>query len=520
MRTIASSALEEAVMRARNRRLTVISLAALLVAGCGTTSGPAPSSDPGAKAGGKPGPVAITIADSQPGGKPSNLPLAEFKRQVEQLSGATMTVSIVPEAVQDADPPGSDIAVIDKLKSGTFQMAVVPARAWSAAGVTSLKALQAPFLFESDEHVAAVVNDPAIAKDLLSGLEGSGVTGLTLFPESLRHLFSFGPPMLSPADVKGKAIRAISSLETTELIEALGGTAVDPLGDAYQQGIDAGTIQGTDSGFVLSLVGSNRTATATGNVALYAKVMTLAINTSFWTGLTDAQRTIITTASDATRSWAIVNQTKDAAAAAEFCVGGGTVVLADAHGIAAFRAAGAPIYAALEADPVTKRAIGAIREQVPKSSAAPVVACEPTVSTIVPARGELPNGIYRVEYSDAYLRSWSVTDVNSQHGIWTYRLQDGHWTIDQVADDITDHRPGSTRSRDTISIGDGTATPGSRSSTSRGQLRSTATCRSRPRPARPRAGRSVCRSSGSATSPRVSHFVIEDRRPTRSGGRR
>ena len=61
-------------------------------------------------------------------------------------------------------------------------MAVVPARAWSAAGVTSLEALQAPFLFESDEHVAAVINDPAITKDLFTGLEGSGVTGLTPSP--------------------------------------------------------------------------------------------------------------------------------------------------------------------------------------------------------------------------------------------------------------------------------------------------------------------------------------------------
>ena len=126
-----------------------------------------------------------------------------------------MTVTILTGREPDADPPGSDGPVIDKVKSGAFQMAVVPARAWSAAGVTSLKALQAPFLFESDEHVAAVVNDAAITKDLFSGFDGSGVTGLTLFPESLRHLFSFGEPMLTPADVKGRTIRAISSLETT-----------------------------------------------------------------------------------------------------------------------------------------------------------------------------------------------------------------------------------------------------------------------------------------------------------------
>ena len=32
-----------------------------------------------------------------------------------------------------------------------------------------------------------------------------------------------------------------------------------------------------------------------------------------------------------------------------------------------------------------------------------------------------------------------MSDINYQHGIWTYRLEDGRWTIDQTADDITDH---------------------------------------------------------------------------------
>ena len=51
--------------------------------------------------------------------------------------------------------------------------------------------------------------------------------------------------------------------------------------------------------------------------------------------------------------------------------------------------------------------------------------------TIKPDGGDLPDGIYRVEYTDEYLAGWGVTDINFQHGIWTYRLEDGHWTIDQ-----------------------------------------------------------------------------------------
>jgi TRAP-type C4-dicarboxylate transport system substrate-binding protein len=424
-------------MRAGARLLTALSLAAIVVAACGggEQSAQPPAPDAGAKAGGRPGPIAITIADSQPADKPSNRPLAEFKRQVEQLSGGTMTVTIVTRAVDDV-APGSDAAVIDRVRQGTFQMAVVPARAWSAAGVTSLKALQAPFLFDSDEHVAAVVDDAGITADLFSGLDGSGVTGLTLFPESLRHLFGFDKPFLAPADVRGRTIRAITSPETTALIEALGGTAVDPADDAYQRGVDDGTIQGTDSGFVLATVGDpNRSATATGNVALYAKVMTLVINSALWSGLDDAQRAIITTASDATRAWAVANQENDTAAAAAFCAGGGTVVLADAASIAAFRAAEAPVYTALEVDPATKRAIAAIRALAASTSRATVEACGPAddASTLVPHGGDLPNGIYRIEATEAYLKSGFPEYVETSAGIYTFTLRDGRWSFDYVA---------------------------------------------------------------------------------------
>ena len=211
---------------------------------------------------------------------------------------------------------------------------------------------------------------------------------------------------------------------------------------AISRASTTGTIHGTDSGFTLAAAGGpNRLSTATGNVALYAKVMTVVINSALWTGLDDAQRAIIMTASDATRAWAIANQTKDTEAAAQFCAGGGTVVLTDAPSIAAFRAAEAPVYAALEADPATKRAIAAIRARAAGTAAAAVEACEPVIdaTTLVPDGGDLPNGIYRIEYTDAYLKGWGVSDINFQHGIWTYRLDDGHWTIDQKADDIMDH---------------------------------------------------------------------------------
>ena len=68
----------------------------------------------------------------------------------------------------------------------------------------------------------------------------------------------------------------------------------------------------------------------------------------------------------------------------------------------------------------------------------------PDGNTIVADGGDLPDGIYRVEFSDEYLAAHGLDAgmVANNHGVWTFVLKDGHWTFDQVAPDITDHAQG------------------------------------------------------------------------------
>ncbi len=89
-----------------------------------------------------------------------------------------MKVNVVTEASADAADPGGDEPVIEKLRSGGFEMAVIPARAWSTAGVTSLAALQAPFLVQSDAQMDAVVRDDELVVETCSpGSTPSASTG-------------------------------------------------------------------------------------------------------------------------------------------------------------------------------------------------------------------------------------------------------------------------------------------------------------------------------------------------------
>ena len=418
-------------------------LAAVVVAGCGTAapSMNAPAPDPGDKTGGQSGPLTITVVDSQPQGKPSNLPLAEFAKQVASSSGGSLAVTVVADKLGDKAPGASDAAVIEGVRNGEFEMAVVPTRAWSDEGVMSFMALQAPFLVESDEHAAAIVSDEDISAQVFSGLDGTGLTGLVLFPEGLRHLFGFGEPILTPTDMAGRQIRTIRSRDTDAIIAALGGVPIEAEIDSKRAD---GTIRGAEISFALASSDPKfGLPIATGNVVPYAKVDSLVVNQGFWESLSDADRRIIQDAADATRTWAIENVGTDADAAARYCTIGGSVVLADPDSVDQFRAMSSDLVTVLARDATTDALMTKMRDAAKGISPKPVEACEaPIALTIEPDGGDLPDGIYRVEYTDEYLEGWGVADVNFQHGVYTYQLEDGHWTIDQLANDITDHLTG------------------------------------------------------------------------------
>ncbi|WP_267278065.1 hypothetical protein [Arthrobacter sp. CDRTa11] len=78
--------------------------------------------------------------------------------------------------------------------------------------------------------------------------------------------------------------------------------------------------------------------------------------------LSQAQRQVLKDAAAATPTWAAGAMTAAANDAASFCKEGGTIVTATEDEIAVFKAAGAPVYAMLEADPETKTRISKIRD--------------------------------------------------------------------------------------------------------------------------------------------------------------
>jgi TRAP-type C4-dicarboxylate transport system substrate-binding protein len=395
--------------------VSVLALAVLTLAGC--------NGDEATKAGGSGASVTLRVGTDENPGRLAGLQVEEFARRVEDLSGGKLRIEPVWEAagkgIRDWDQRVARMVV-----GGELELGMVPARAWDTEGVTSLRALHAPFLVTSDELLDQVVAGE-LADEMLAGLKGAGVVGLTLVPEGLRHPFAFGEPLLSATDYAGARIRAPRSDVAYALFESLGASADDLVDPEFEQAVSEGSVAGAESS--LGLVNSlPAVAVATGNVTFYPKVNSLVVNAETFAALDEGQREVLERAAAQTRAWAIDAMPTDVEQAQAYCEGGGSIVHANEADIASLQTAAAPVYDELERDAQTRSLIDAIRDLKSQATVADPAPATCDGSTDGPTGGSdggdpsVLDGVYRTSFTLADLeRSPLLEDVGE--------LQDENW---------------------------------------------------------------------------------------------
>ena len=166
--------------------------------------------------------------------------------------------------------------------------------------------------------------------------------------------------------------------------------------------------------------------------------------------LTDEERGLLREAAATTSVWVGEHREHEDTAVATHCRNGGILVLATASDVAEIVAAAAPVYAELEADPLTKRLIGEIRAIVDAPREQPAYAPE-ACGSLVAATAEPPaslapaddpsalNGSYRADISVAYLVSKGLnkTEAGFNGGIFTITFKDGVFSHHLDRDDST-----------------------------------------------------------------------------------
>lgn len=370
--------------------------------------------------------VVLTFASPDAETEPNGPAIKQFARELERRSGGTMQIDVAwdvtPEGVDDWDQ-----VTAEKIADGTFDLGLVPTRAWDVLGVTSLQALNTPFLIESDEAMRAVVASD-LRPDLLAGLPTAGVTGIDLWPSEMRRFFGLDEPLLRPAEFQGADIRSPTSRTVTTYLEALGANVVQTARGAPGQ-------RGLESSFAIAGAGG----IATGNVVPFPKIETLVANDALRSRLHPGQWDVLSDAAAATRRGQLESFPTEEALARTFCESG-EIVGASRSDLAAFHEVGEQVRTVLERDSATARLIDAIEEVVATVPAAPAITTCPNQDPQASAPADdthALDGVYRFRVERADLVQGGVSDptlLRDNTGLFTWTFDSGAWHYQQKAD--------------------------------------------------------------------------------------
>jgi TRAP-type C4-dicarboxylate transport system substrate-binding protein len=90
------------------------------------------------------------------------------------------------------------------------------------------------------------VLDGPIGEEILASIEAHGFIGLCFYASGFRSFFSVKKPIRSAADVKGMTVRVMKSELWTDVVRALGGTAVVKPYDRIYTSLKSGVVDAAE----------------------------------------------------------------------------------------------------------------------------------------------------------------------------------------------------------------------------------------------------------------------------------
>lgn len=126
----------------------------------------------------------------------------------------------------NASSTSGEADAIRAIQTGQADLAIVPARAWHSAGVTSFDALLAPLAIDSMALQHKVLESD-LPQQMLAGLTPLGLVGIGILPGPMRKPAGITRTLLAPSDYQGARIATSPSTVGARALRTLGATPVD-----------------------------------------------------------------------------------------------------------------------------------------------------------------------------------------------------------------------------------------------------------------------------------------------------
>jgi tripartite ATP-independent transporter DctP family solute receptor len=162
--------------------------------------------------------IVLKLGYSSPTTNPWHTCAEQMAEYVKENTGGKVRIDLFP-----AEVLGSDKQMAEMIKMGTLDMQICP-QGVVAIYEPKMAALELPFLFDSNEKVAQILDGP-MGEELAIDLPKKGIRVLGYWENGLRHITNSKRPIETPEDLEGLKIRTPENKMTLSIFKALGAQA-------------------------------------------------------------------------------------------------------------------------------------------------------------------------------------------------------------------------------------------------------------------------------------------------------
>ena len=185
-------------------------------------------------------PLTLRTTDTHPPDYPTVQALYYMSEHLARISDGRLNMKIYPGGQLGEEKDSLEITIFGGIDLNRVNLAPLNSI------VPETIVLGMPFIFESIEHMRAVVDGP-IGDDILAAMEVHGLVGLAFYDSGARSFYNVKRPIQTPADLEGMKIRVQNSELFVEMVSALGANPTPmSFGEVYES-LVLGTIDGSEN---------------------------------------------------------------------------------------------------------------------------------------------------------------------------------------------------------------------------------------------------------------------------------
>ena len=354
-----------------------------------------------------------------------------FAEALEEVSGGRMRVEVT-ENYGEGDPH-AESRLVEAIADSELDGGWPATRAFSAAGIRSLEAIEAPMRLTTEHAVQQLLTGDG-GKAALESLDKTGITGLAMLYGGLRRPFA-KRMLLSPADWAGARMRVFGSPVQEATVTALGGKPVQA-GTKWIDMLNRGELDGAE--FAIDGYANNGYSREAGNVplnvVLWPKVFVLSLSSEVYDSLDDQQRAWVSEATVRAVDEARYTAPAEDDFLPDLCSRGVRFASAAGWQLDALRDRVEPVLRGLRDEPETAplmKAVDTIAAEAPLPDVPQRPAdCTGSKPAAPPdADASLPDGVWRVEIPEKAVSDAGQENDAGWSGVWTLSIDDARFVL-------------------------------------------------------------------------------------------